>query len=70
MTEITIRELRRRGLGHYAIADLNNDGSLNYEDIEAFANGARPKPKKEVAPDHLDKIQEMDAAPAPVEGRE
>ncbi|MCA9249789.1 MAG: lamin tail domain-containing protein [Phycisphaerales bacterium] len=70
VTEITIRELRRRGLGHYAIADLNNDGSLNYEDIEAFANGARPKPKKEVAPDHLDKIQEMDAAPAPVEGRE
>lgn len=42
VTRISLAQLRRRGLGHLAIADLNGDGWLDVEDMEAFATGDRP----------------------------
>ncbi|MEQ8850451.1 MAG: cohesin domain-containing protein [Phycisphaerales bacterium] len=39
---ITVRELRRRGLGHLASADLTGDGVLDQADMWAFLSGARP----------------------------
>jgi hypothetical protein len=39
---ISLMDLQRRGLFHLAIADLNNDGVLDEQDIAAFLNGARP----------------------------
>ena len=42
VTRISIAQLQRRGLGHLAIADLNHDGWLDLQDVQAFANGARP----------------------------
>ncbi len=49
VTDISIAELRRRGLGHLAVSDLNHDGRLNMDDVIEFANGARPQKLK---PDH------------------
>ncbi|MHC5005544.1 MAG: HYR domain-containing protein, partial [Planctomycetota bacterium] len=43
VTEISVRELYRLGLGHLAVADLNNDGMLDLMDMVAFMNGARPE---------------------------
>ena len=45
VTEITVAELRARGLGHLSVADLNNDRVLNQADVAAFMMGARPKPQ-------------------------
>jgi hypothetical protein len=45
LTEITVRELRERGLSDLAAGDLNGDGVLNVDDINAFAQGARPQVK-------------------------
>jgi len=42
ITEITVDELRQMGLGDLAAADLNGDGVLNSDDMDAFAQGARP----------------------------
>jgi hypothetical protein len=42
VTTISVAELRRRGLGHLAGADLNRDGVLDQFDIVAYLNGARP----------------------------
>ena len=39
---ITVKELRRRGLGELAVADLNNDGVVNVEDMTAFQDGETP----------------------------
>ncbi|MCH9002375.1 MAG: hypothetical protein IIC02_07355 [Planctomycetes bacterium] len=33
ITEISVKELRRRGLGHYAAGDINGDGWLNMADF-------------------------------------
>jgi hypothetical protein len=43
LTEISVKELRERGLGELAVADLNNDGLVNTEDMAAYLAGARPK---------------------------
>ncbi|MEZ6082564.1 MAG: HYR domain-containing protein [Phycisphaerae bacterium] len=51
VTDISIAELRRRGLGHLAVSDLNHDGRLNMDDVVEFANGARPQ---KLQPDHVD----------------
>lgn len=40
---ITLTELRRRGMGDLAVADLNEDGVLDYRDMSAFMGGARPR---------------------------
>jgi hypothetical protein len=48
ITDITVAELRKRGLGALSVADLNKDGRLNDQDIAAFAAGARPKPGRAV----------------------
>ncbi len=45
-TEVTVKELREMGLEDLAIADLNNDGVLNTDDMAAFVQGARPKAGK------------------------
>jgi hypothetical protein len=42
VTSITIRELRRRGLGHMAVADVNRDGVLDMNDMKAFLQGDVP----------------------------
>jgi hypothetical protein len=47
VTSITVRELRRRGLGHLVVGDLNRDGVLDVQDISAFMDGARPQPMQD-----------------------
>lgn len=42
LAEVTIEELRQMGEGDLAVADLNGDGVLNAEDMEAFTQGSRP----------------------------
>ena len=42
LAEISIKELRRRGLYHLRFADLNGDGILNAEDVNAFLSGSHP----------------------------
>lgn len=42
LVRISIDELRRRGLGHLEVADLNDDGWVDVLDIAAFYDGARP----------------------------
>jgi hypothetical protein len=42
-TEVSVKELNEMGMGELAIADLNNDGFLNTEDMAAFVQGVRPK---------------------------
>ena len=46
---ITIKELRRTGLGHLAAADLNRDGWVDMRDIQLFmqGGGAAPAPSAE-----------------------
>lgn len=41
--QISVRELRRLGMGELAIADLNSDGWVSPQDIAAWMNGARPE---------------------------
>ena len=41
---ISVAELVERGWGDLAAGDLNHDGWLDVDDMEAFMNGARPKP--------------------------
>lgn len=41
---ISIRELHRLGLSDLATGDLNHDGWIDVQDIEAFARGVRPDP--------------------------
>lgn len=40
---ITVKELRRMGLGHLAIADLNRDGVVDSRDIQNYLAGVRPE---------------------------
>ena len=44
--DITIKELRARGLSHLAVGDLNNDGRLNGEDMALYTQGVVPTPMK------------------------
>ncbi len=50
--EISVNELRRRGLYHLRFADLNGDGMLDAEDVAAFLAGehpiTQPRPHKDV----------------------
>ena len=41
-TEISVKELRRRGMGDLAVADLNGDGWVNMDDMTAYMQGVRP----------------------------
>jgi hypothetical protein len=58
ITEIAVRELRRLGLGHLAVGDLNHDRVLDAADIEAFMMGARPKPRPQPQGNYLQLEQE------------
>jgi hypothetical protein len=42
VTRISVNELKRRGLNHLVVADLNHDGWLDRLDMIAFMGGARP----------------------------
>jgi len=42
LTEVTIEELRQMGQEDLIVADLNGDGVLNSDDMEAFTQGTRP----------------------------
>ena len=45
LTQVSVRDLRLGGLGELAAGDLNADGLLNVEDMNAFARGVRPGDK-------------------------
>gem|GEM_PF-2447942 len=45
LTSISVDELRRQGRGDLAVADLNGDGVLDVNDMNAFMQGARPSTK-------------------------
>lgn len=42
IVSISVRELRSRGLGYMAVADVNRDGTLDFADIAAFLSGDFP----------------------------
>jgi hypothetical protein len=42
MHRITVRELRRRGLGDLAAADINRDGVLDEADLALVLQGVEP----------------------------
>lgn len=46
LTEITISELRARGLGHLAGADLNHDGVIDVADMAAMFESTPPSRKR------------------------
>ena len=39
VSRISLKELRRRGLGHLAAADLNGDQWLDLTDVQLFVEG-------------------------------
>ena len=41
-TELSVKDLRLMGLGNLIIADLNGDGLLNTDDMDAYQNGVVP----------------------------
>ena len=45
LTEISVRDLREMGRGELAVADLNGDGMLDMNDMQAFMQGTRPSTK-------------------------
>jgi hypothetical protein len=42
LAEVSVDELRQMGMGELAVADLNGDGLVNAQDMDAFMQGARP----------------------------
>lgn len=42
LVEVSVDELNQMGLGDLAVADLNGDGVVNAQDMDAFTQGARP----------------------------
>jgi hypothetical protein len=42
---VTLKELRRAGLGHLAVADLNGDGWVDTNDIQLYMQGGAQQPK-------------------------
>lgn len=44
-TEVSVRELRQMGLGDLSVADLNQDGLVNVDDMSAFMAGQIPTSK-------------------------
>ncbi len=43
--DISIHELNARGMGHLTVADLNQDGRLNLDDVRSLLQGRRPAPR-------------------------
>jgi hypothetical protein len=48
ITEISLRDLQRMGLGDLSEADLNSDGMLDLVDVELYHQGASKRPPKAV----------------------
>jgi len=44
VTRISVKELRRRGMGELAQADINRDGWLDMRDIQLYMQGIEPMP--------------------------
>jgi hypothetical protein len=42
LAEVSVDELRQMGMGELVVADLNGDGLVNAQDMDAFTQGARP----------------------------
>jgi hypothetical protein len=42
LVEVSVDELQQLGMGELAVADLNGDGLVNAQDMDAFMQGARP----------------------------
>ena len=40
---VSVRDLRRAGMGEFAIADLNHDGWVDVTDVTMWAQGSRPR---------------------------
>jgi hypothetical protein len=49
ITRVSVKDLRRQGLGHLAAADLNRDGWVDLRDVQQFmqGNGMSPLPGNE-----------------------
>ena len=39
---MSVKELRRRGLGHLAESDMNRDGWIDLRDMQLYLQGAGP----------------------------
>jgi hypothetical protein len=50
VARVSVKDLRRQGLGHLAEADLNGDGWVDVRDIEQFMRGAGQPPPPTFAP--------------------
>ena len=46
LTEVSVAELRQKGLTELTVADLNRDGFVNTDDMNAFMAGAQPQWKQ------------------------
>ena len=44
VSRVSVKDLRRQGLGHLAAADLNGDGWVDLRDIEQYVRAAGPAP--------------------------
>jgi len=42
LAEVSVDQLRQMGMGELVVADLNGDGLVNAQDMDAFMQGARP----------------------------
>jgi hypothetical protein len=62
VSSISVAELRRRGMGELAEADLNADGMLDQNDMAAFVLGARPAHVFDVNGDRWIDAQDLDLA--------
>mgnify|MGYP003903448349 CR=1 FL=1 len=40
VARVSVKDLRRQGLGHLAAADMNGDGWVDTRDIQLFMHGA------------------------------
>jgi hypothetical protein len=45
LTEVSVLQLRQWGMGDLVVADLNQDGVVNTDDMAAFMQGTTPDDK-------------------------
>jgi hypothetical protein len=48
-TRVTVKDLRRAGLGHLAAADINGDGWVDARDMQIYAESGGNPPMRPVA---------------------
>jgi hypothetical protein len=50
VTRVSVKELRRQGLGHLEVADMNRDGWVDLRDVQQFMQGSGIAPDAEQDP--------------------